>query len=122
MVVDDEKEVLDSVALLLESRGYRVVKACDGKECLEKVDAKPPDLMLLDIMMPDMTGEKVAEAIRKRPGAKKTRIVMLSAATLTKDEMKKMVCGQVVDFIEKPFDISDLLARVKKALGKGVKA
>jgi len=65
MVVDDEKEVLDSVALLLESRGYRVVKACDGKECLEKVDAKPPDLMLLDIMMPDMTGEKVAEAIRK---------------------------------------------------------
>jgi DNA-binding response OmpR family regulator len=108
MVVDDEPDVRESVKMILEMNGYRVIEAINGDDCLKKVKEEKPDLILLDIMMP---GTPVGDVVKKITDIK---IAFMSVVRIS-DARKRGLCtqGNVVDFFQKPFNVSDLVERVK---------
>jgi len=112
LVVDDEPDVRETVKIILEQRGYEVVMAADGDECIKRLHEEKPDLILLDIMMPGMPIVDVVEQI------KDTNIAFMSVVRIS-EARKKGLCKQdnVVDFIQKPFDVLDLVKRVDLILG-----
>jgi len=114
MVVDDEPDILFSVGQMLELSGYEVIKAVDGKDCLNKLSEVTPDLVLLDIMMPEMSGWDVAAKIKENPKWNNIPIVFLTA----KGDTMSIGMGSIAaeDYITKPFDIKDLKIRVEKIL------
>ncbi len=116
MVVDDEPDVVDLVKLVLESDGFRVVTAYSGKEALDKIDREMPDLVLLDIMMPQMDGWEVYSRIRANPNTKDIPVAMLTAKSQSIDKMIGLHVVKVDDYITKPFGRSELLERVKRIL------
>ena len=113
MVVDDEPDVRDSVKMILERRGYKVITAIDGDDCLKKLKDGHPDLILLDIMMP---GIPVTEVVKK---IKNIKIAFMSVVRIS-EARKDGLCKQdnVIDFIQKPFDVGDLIGRVELILGE----
>jgi DNA-binding response OmpR family regulator len=116
MVVDDEPDILFTVGQMLELSGYEVIRAIDGKDCLNKLCKMTPDLVLLDIMMPEMSGWDVAAKIKENPSWCNIPIVFLTAKG---DTMSKgMGSMAAADYITKPFDIKDLKNRVDKILNK----
>ena len=116
MVVDDEPDILITVGQMLEISGYEVIKATDGKDCLNKLNQVIPDLVLLDIMMPETSGWDVAAKIKENPKWKHIPIVFLTA----KGDTLSIGMGNMAseDYIVKPFDINDLKIRVEKVLNK----
>jgi len=116
MVVDDEPDILTTVGKILELNGYEVIRAVDGRDCLSKLSANTPDLILLDIMMPEMSGWDVAARIKENPRWNTIPIVFLTA----KGDVMSKGMGSLAaeDYITKPFDIKDLKNRVEKALNK----
>ena len=118
MIVDDEESLIELVRAILEGEGYEVISAMNGEEALEKLKTVKPDLILLDMMMPGMSGREVCERIRKNPKTKDLKIAFLTVAKFSeagKDILKKM---NVADYITKPFDNEDLVRRVKKLVGQ----
>ena len=117
LVVDDEESLRELVSAVLEHEGYDVATAMDGEECLKKLKTMTPDLILLDMMMPGMSGREVCDKIRKDPKTKGLKIAFLTVAKFSeagKDILKDM---KVLDYINKPFDNDDLVKRVKKMIG-----
>jgi len=117
MTVDDEENLIELVKAILETEGYEVIAASNGKECLEKLKTDKPDLILLDMMMPGMSGRETCEMIRKNPKTKNLKVAFVTVARFSevgKDILKKL---NAVDYITKPFDNKDLVKRVKKAVG-----
>lgn len=117
MIVDDEESLIELVKALLEVENYEVITAMSGEECLEKLKTEKPDLILLDMMMPGMSGRKVCERIRVNPKTKDLKIAFLTVARFSeigKDILEKM---NVLDYITKPFENKDLIRRVKKLVG-----
>jgi two-component system alkaline phosphatase synthesis response regulator PhoP len=116
MIVDDEPDILTTVGKILELDGYEVIRAVDGRDCLSKLNADTPDLILLDIMMPEMSGWDVAARIKENPRWNTIPIVFLTA----KGDVMSKGMGSLAaeDYITKPFDIKDLKNRVEKALNK----
>jgi len=116
MVVDDEPDILFTVGEMLKSNGYEVIKAVNGKDCLNKLNEVIPDLVLLDIMMPEINGWDVAAKIKENPKWSSIPIVFL---TVKGDTMSIGMGGIVAeDYITKPFDIVDLKNRVERVLNK----
>ncbi len=113
LVVDDEPDIRDSVKLILEVNGYKVVTANDGDECLKILKEVKPDLILLDIMMPGTPVEEIVKQI------KNINIAFMSVVRIS-DARKRGLCSQdnVVDFFQKPFNVSDLVDRVALILNK----
>ena len=79
MIVDDEQDIVTSVGQVLEANGYKVIQAIGGKECLIKLHEATPDLVLLDIMMPEMSGWDVAAKIKENPAWNAIPIIFLTA-------------------------------------------
>ena len=116
MIVDDEETLVELVKVILEQEGLEVTSVNSGKECLEKLDKAKPDLILMDMMMPVMTGRETVEKIRKNPKYSNIKIAFLTVARLSevgKEDLKQL---GISDYITKPFDNDDLVRRVKKAL------
>ncbi len=116
LVVDDEDHILDLVSSVLEVEGYEVLKAGDGYQCLDHLKKAKPDLILLDMMMPGMSGREVCEKIRSDPKLRSLKVAFLTVANFSeigKDVLKSM---GIVDYITKPFNNKDLVKRVKKAI------
>lgn len=113
LVVDDESDVRDTVKIILEKKGYRVITAVDGDDCLNILHEQNPDLILLDIMMPGTPVKDVVEQINN------SKIVFLSVVRTSEAE-KRDLLGQknIVDFIQKPFDVDDLLRRIGAILNE----
>ncbi|RLF27325.1 MAG: response regulator [Thermoplasmata archaeon] len=116
MIVDDEPDILTSIGQILELSGYKVIKAADGKECLDKLNKEIPDLVILDIMMPGMSGWDVAAKIKENPKWNKIPIMFLTA----KGDTMSIGMGSLAseDYVVKPFDINDLKERIEKILKK----
>jgi two-component system response regulator VicR len=113
MIVDDEPDVRQSVKMVLELNGYKVIEAFDADDCLKKIGEDKPDLILLDIMMPGTPVNQIVKQITD------IKIAFMSVVRIS-DARKQGLCQQdnVVDFFQKPFNISDLLERVKLHLGE----
>jgi two-component system, chemotaxis family, chemotaxis protein CheY len=108
LVVDDDPDILDAICDILEGEGYRVARARNGVEALHQVDAEPPSIILLDLMMPVLDGLGFAQALRQRPGDEHIPIVVISAD----GNSRKAACVGATGFLAKPFDIEALLAQV----------
>jgi DNA-binding response OmpR family regulator len=111
LVVDDEPDIVDFLSTVLEEEGYATAIARDGLEALEQIDAIAPSLVILDLMMPRMTGFEVLDALRRRPGVRPS-VIVLSAKSTHGDIVDALERG-ADDFIPKPFDLEDLLLRIR---------
>lgn len=111
LIVDDNVDIVDSLHLILEKKGYATLMATGGRECLDIIKRQMPDLILLDIMMEPMDGWETLEQIKKIPDAKSVPILMLTAKRLTAAEAKKYrIC--IDDYIIKPYAPAELYATV----------
>ena len=114
MVVDDVPENVRLLEAVLVPRGYDVTTAGSGEEAIEKVGADPPNLILLDLMMPGMDGHEVCRRLRSEPASQFLPIVMVTASG-AQEKVRALETG-ADDFITKPFDQAELLARVRSLL------
>lgn len=115
LIVDDEKDILEFVRYNLVREGYEVFTACDGSQALQVAEQHRPHLILLDMMMPVMDGEKTCRAIRRHPELKDTLVLFLTA--LAGDE--RQIAGFGVgadDYITKPVRMKVLVSRIKAHL------
>ena len=115
LVVDDDDDIVRVVRINLELEGFDVDTAGDGQEALERAIADPPDIVLLDIMMPRMDGLTALRKMRSQPSLASTSIVLLTARGLTEDRVNGLELG-ADDYVTKPFDVVELVARVKAVL------
>jgi len=115
LVVDDEDRNLRLMQLLLTSLNYEVITARDGQEALEKVREIPPDVILLDIMMPKIDGFEVARRLKKEEETKIIPIVMVTLLNEVEDRVKALEVG-ADDFLNKPVDKTELRARIQSSL------
>lgn len=111
LVVDDLEDNIVLLRMLLESEGYQVDSATSGEEALVKIEASPPSLVLLDVMMPGINGFQVVERIREKPQFTKLPIVLLTAHAEV-DFAKGMMVG-ADGFFRKPIDLDALLKQVE---------
>jgi DNA-binding response OmpR family regulator len=116
LVVDDEPNIAEVVRLYLEHSGYQALILNRGKEVVNTLQFEKPELLVLDIMLPDATGYEICESIRKLEGPiSETPIIFLSAKGESIDKMRGFNLG-VDDYIVKPFDPNELIARIKAVL------
>ncbi len=115
LVADDDDNLRELILDTLEGEGYKVVTARDGREALEKVYSESPDIMILDVNMPYMTGFEVCEKIRNDVLMSNLPIIMLTVMGAEKDEIKGLKAG-VNDYLTKPFMPSILIARIRSVL------
>ncbi len=118
LIVEDEENIGLALRYLIEGLGYEARYARDGEEALLMVEAEPPDLMLLDIMMPKRDGYDVCQTIRSNPGWQGIKIIMLSARGRDVEIEKGLALG-ADDYMTKPFSTRDLTLRVRSMLGDG---
>ena len=122
MIVDDTRDTVELVEKILKSEGYNTIIAFDGREALDKLrsvkDDEKPDLILLDMFMPDMSGREVCETIRadKDSGLKDIKIAFFTVANFKEQGKQILNDLKVIDYITKPFDVDDLLKRVRTIL------
>ena len=112
LVVDDEPSILATMAPLLRSRGYEVSTAMSGEAALESVERLDPDLVVLDLGLPDLDGVEVCRLLRE---GRSTPIIVLSARGAESDKVAALDAG-ADDYVTKPFGAEELLARVRVAL------
>lgn len=115
LIVEDEKDILQLVKLYLEKDGFRTVTAMTGSEALRQVKAERPDLMILDLMLPEMDGLEVCKRIRLNPDSALLPILMLTAKAEESDTVIGLELG-ADDYVTKPFSPKALVARVKALL------
>ena len=112
LIVDDEPSILATMAPLFRSRGYDVSTAASGRACLESVERVEPDLIILDLGLPDLDGGEVCRLLRD---GRSTPIIVLSARGAEADKVAALDAG-ADDYVTKPFGAEELLARVRVAL------
>ena len=115
LVVDDEPNIVMSLEFLMRRAGFEVAVARNGREALDALDGTPPDLLLLDLMMPEFDGYEVCEKIRARPDWNATKIVMLTARGREVERERGLSLGADA-YVTKPFSTRDLVEQVKRML------
>lgn len=115
LVVDDNEQNLELIAAYLETLGVKILMARNGLEALDSVARTPPDLILLDIMMPRMSGYEVCRKLKADPRTRTIPVIMVTALNELGDIERAVECG-TDDFLSKPVNRLELLTRVKSLL------
>lgn len=115
LVADDDPDILNVVKINLELDGFEVDTAVDGEDAMQKATSSPPNVIILDIMMPRMDGLTALHRLRSQAGTANIPIILLTARGLPEDRVRGLELG-ADDYITKPFDITELAARVKAVL------
>jgi len=118
LCIEDEPEMIDLIRLILGRRGFEVVGAAGGKEGLEKVRQELPDMVLLDLMMPDMDGWEVYQQMKADEKTKDIPVIVVTAKAQSIDKVLGLHIAKVDDYIAKPFSPQDLLNSVDKVFGE----
>lgn len=118
LVVDDEPEAVELVAFNLKAAGCEVITASDGAEALNKARRVQPNLVILDVMMPEIDGMEVCKLMRRDPATNSIPIIMLTAKASEVDRVLGLELG-ADDYVVKPFSPRELVLRVKKLLDRG---
>ena len=114
LIADDNENIREALTFILEDDGHTVWTAKDGAEALRKVREISPDILILDIMMPEISGYDVCRAVKNDPDLKKTYIIMLSAKGRATEEHGKEIGAD--EYIAKPFSPTEILARIRNVL------
>lgn len=117
LLVDDEPNIVMSLEFLMRKNGYQVGIARNGTEALAAIDATPYDLVLLDVMMPDVDGYQVCRQIRERPSRAQTKVIFLSAKSQPTDVQQGYAAGADL-YIPKPFSTRQLMDKIRDLLSK----
>ena len=115
LLVDDEIDLLFFIKYRLESFGYEAIMSTTGEEALAWLEKNIPDLILLDISLPDVSGEEVCKQLKSNGKLKHIPVILYSAKASDISEEAKRVCAD--DCMVKPFEAQDLLAKIKKLIG-----
>ncbi|HEX2187667.1 MAG TPA: response regulator [Longimicrobiaceae bacterium] len=115
LVVDDNRDNVEILRAFLESRGYVVAEAQDGRSALAKMEQVRPALVLLDVMMPGMDGWQVCRTIKNHPDLGDTRVVMVTAKGGYEDKFEGLRSG-ADDYVVKPVDLKELAEKVQRNL------
>jgi two-component system phosphate regulon response regulator PhoB len=115
LVVEDEAALVTMLRYNLEKQGFRVEEAVDGQEALTRIAEGTPDIVLLDWMLPVMSGIEVCRQIRRRPATRDLPVIMVTARTEDQDAVRGLNTG-ADDYITKPFNMEALLARMRALL------
>jgi DNA-binding response OmpR family regulator len=115
LIVDDDPNILMSLEFLMQKEGYSVRVARNGKEALDIVNTEQPDLVLLDIMMPDVDGYAICKHIRSTARLRSSKVVFLSAKTKESDIQKGYDAGAAL-YVTKPFSTRELMKEIRKLL------
>ena len=116
LIIDDNADALEVLRAFLEEKGYRVLTAPDGPQGIELARTDPPDCVILDIMMPEMSGFQVCRALKAQPQGETTPVLMLTARKVDRDVSYARTVG-AGDFLTKPVRPAQLLAALDKHLG-----
>ena len=119
--IEDEAEMIDLVRLILGRRGYTVIGANGGREGLSLVQKEIPDLILLDLMMPDMDGWDVYHQIKSNVKTRDIPVIVITAKAQNIDKILGLHIAKVDDYISKPFSPQELLERVEQVLSRPAK-
>lgn len=117
LIIEDDKDVVYILKSILELEGYRIFFALNGKEGLEIARSEIPDIVILDLMLPDIDGHEICKKIREDPLFEKTHVVIVTAKTSTKDELRGMIDG-ADDYIAKPFNPLDVIETIRYVLSR----
>ena len=118
LIVDDENDFIELLQYKLAGHGYELIVANDGVHALSQARMLKPNLILLDILLPDLDGLSVCEILRRQPATKKIPIIFMSA--LTGDVTKRTATMQAEDFFTKPLDLNRLEKRIEELLHNAV--
>ena len=115
LIVDDERDLVEMLAFALQKKEYQTIRAYDGPEAWRKIQTEKPDLIILDLMLPDLDGWEICRMIRRdeRKEIRETAILMLSARALTTDRIYGLELG-ADDYLTKPFSLAELGIRRRK--------
>lgn len=114
--IEDEPDMIDLVKLILERQNFEVIGALGGREGIETIRREKPDLVLLDLMMPDVDGWEVYRQIRADYKLKNTPIIVVTAKAQSIDKVLGLHIAKVEDYVTKPFGPQELLWSVEKVL------
>ncbi len=114
--IEDDAEMIDLVRLILSGQGFNVTGATGGREGLEAIAREMPDLVLLDLMMPDMDGWKVYQEMRADENMRSIPVIIVTAKAQNIDKVLGLHIAKVDDYITKPFGPRELLRSVRKVL------
>lgn len=115
LIVDDSDDIVEILSDLLQAKGYAICTAGSGPEALTQIEGEQPDLVILDVMMPEMTGHEVCKKIRENPATMFLPVVLLTAADANVERIKGIEAG-ADDFLSKPPNPPELLARVRSLI------
>ena len=115
LIADDEPEVVDLVQIVLQTEGYQVQGASNGRKALDKILEQAPDLLLLDVMMPEMTGLMLLDHLGADPVLSQIPVIMLSVV-VTDPEVRMALEGGATAYLSKPFEIRELVWLVNRIL------
>lgn len=117
LAVDDDSHVLELLRVNCDSHGFEVFTARDGVEAMRAVETRLPDLIILDVMMPEMDGWEVCKRVRDKYGDS-VKIVMLTAKDTARDKIIGKSILKADEYLTKPFDIDDLLSTITRLLSR----
>ncbi len=118
LCIEDEPEMIDLIRLILERRGFNVQGAAGGTEGIKKVRELRPDLVLLDLMMPDLDGWEVYQQMKADEATRDIPVIVVTAKAQSIDKVLGLHIAKVDDYIAKPFSPQELLASVEKVFSK----
>ena len=116
LCVEDEPEMIDLIRLILARKGFEVIGAAGGVEGLKLIRSEHPDLVLLDLMMPDMDGWEVYQQIKASESPRSIPVIVVTAKAQSIDKVLGLHIAKVDDYIAKPFSPQDLMASVERVL------
>jgi len=116
LIVDDDPNIRELISVNLISSGYAVVEASNGRDAIVKTQASPPDLIVLDIMMPEIDGWEFCKFVRDDPLLEKIKIIMLTARGAEKDKLIGREIFKADEYMTKPFDIDQLKTTIGRLL------
>lgn len=118
LCIEDEQEMIDLIRLILSRRGYEVQGANGGQEALAMIPTYQPDLILLDLMMPEMDGWEVYQQLRSNEATRDIPVIVVTAKAQSIDKVLGLHIAKVDDYIPKPFSPQDLIRSVETVLGQ----
>jgi len=117
LMAEDEKQIADMIAFKLTNSGHQVIRAQDGEQALQLALQDPPDLIMLDAMMPGLSGFEVLRQLKADPALRRVPVIMVTAKGHERDVLSGLR-GGAADYIVKPFSLKELAARVELALSR----
>lgn len=118
LCIEDEAEMIDLIRIILGRKGFEVTGASGGEEGLKQLQMRKPDLVLLDLMMPDMDGWEVYQQMKASEHTRDIPVIVVTAKAQSIDKVLGLHIAKVDDYIAKPFSPEDLLASIERVLAK----